>query len=86
MSARDVGRGSGYDHAAHEGHQMGHGGHRGHHWMMLACCVPMVVIVVALVAAGVVGIGWVLLAVACVGMMALMMRGMDHSMGGGPDR
>lgn len=49
-----------------------------HHWMMLACCIPMVVIAIALVATRTVGVGFLLIALACTAMMALMMRGMDH--------
>lgn len=52
--------------------------HRGHGWMMIVCCIPMIVIAVALVVAGVVGPTFLLLAVACTAIMALMMRGMDH--------
>lgn len=52
-----------------------HGG--GHsHWMMVACCVPMIVIAIALVATGVVGAGFLLVAVGCLLMMALMMGAM----------
>ena len=49
------------------------------HWMMVACCVPMLVIAVALVAAGVVGAGFILVAVMCTAMMAMMMKGMSGS-------
>jgi hypothetical protein len=31
--------------------------HGGHGWMMIACCVPMLLIVLALVATGAVGVG-----------------------------
>ena len=55
----------------------------GHSWMMIACCIPMLVIAVALVATGVVSPGFILVAIACTVMMALMMRGMDHSEHGG---
>ena len=55
------------------------GGHGGHSWMMMICCVPMVVIAIALVATGVVGSGFLVGAGLCVAMMAFMMRGMDHS-------
>lgn len=51
-------------------------GHTGHSWMMIACCVPMLVIAVALVATGVIGAGFLFVAVACTAMMALMMGGM----------
>jgi hypothetical protein len=61
-----------------EADHAGHAGGGRHHWMMIACWVPMLIIVLALVAAGAISIGFVLLAAACAGMMALMMRGMDH--------
>lgn len=57
---------------------------RGHgHWLMVACCIPMLVVAVALVATGVVGTGFIVVAVACTVMMALMMRGMSTGGGGG---
>lgn len=65
------------------------GGHGGHHgWMMVACCIPMIVLAVILVATGVVGPGFLFLALACTAMMALMMRGMHGggSNGGGGAR
>ncbi len=58
--------------------QQGQGGHSGHGWMMIACCIPMLVIAVALVAAGAVSVSWLFAALMCTAMMALMMRGM-HS-------
>lgn len=48
-------------------------GHSGHRWMMLACCVPMLIIVAALIVTGVAGTGAIIFAAVCVGMMALMM-------------
>ena len=36
------------------------GGHGRHGWMMIACCIPMLVIAIALVAAGVIGAGFLL--------------------------
>ena len=51
-------------------------GHGGHGLMMIACCVPMLVIAGVLVATGVVSFGFLIVAVACTAMMALMMRGM----------
>ena len=51
-----------------------HGGHGGHRWMMVACCIPMLVIVAALVASGAAGTGAIVFAVACLAMMWLMMR------------
>lgn len=56
----------------------GHRGHGGHGWMMIACCIPMLIIVVVLVATGVVGAGFIFVALACTAMMALMMGGMGH--------
>jgi drug/metabolite transporter (DMT)-like permease len=52
-------------------------GGRGH-WLMMACCVPMLVIVIALVASGTVSPGFLLYAVLCTAMMFFMMRGMSH--------
>ncbi|MBV6761468.1 MULTISPECIES: hypothetical protein [Rhodococcus] len=56
----------------------GAGGHSRHRWMMIACCIPMLVVAVALIASGTVGIGSLVFALACLGMMAVMM----FSMGG----
>jgi hypothetical protein len=64
------------------GPQDPHGG--GHGWMMIACCIPMLVIAGVLVLTSVVSPGFLLIAVGCTAMMALMMRGMDH--GGTADR
>ena len=61
-----------------------HGGHAGHKWMMIACCVPMLVIAIALVASGTVGAGVIVLAVGCTLIMVLMMGGIGgHGHGGG---
>jgi uncharacterized membrane protein len=54
------------------------GGHGGHGWMMIACCIPMLVIAVVLVATGVASPGFLFLALMCTAMMAMMMRGMNH--------
>ena len=59
----------------------GQGSHRGHRWMMIACCIPMLAIAVTLVAAGVVSPAFVVLAIACTVMMAMMVGAMGH--GGG---
>ncbi|MBC2644868.1 MULTISPECIES: hypothetical protein [unclassified Rhodococcus (in: high G+C Gram-positive bacteria)] len=59
----------------------GAGGHSRHRWMMIACCIPMLVVAVALIVTGTVGIGGVVFALACLGMMAAMM----FSMGGHRD-
>lgn len=56
--------------------QRSHGSHS--RWAMIACCVPMLVIAGVLVALGA-GTGFLLVAVGCTLMMALMMAGMgDH--------
>jgi hypothetical protein len=60
----------------------GHG-HGGHGWMMIACCIPMLVIAVILVATGVVSAGFLVIAIGCTVMMAMMMRGMSHGGGAG---
>lgn len=60
----------------------GKGGHG--HWMMIACCVPMLAIAVVLVATGVVGTGFVIVALVCTVMMAVMMFGMSSG-GNGRD-
>ncbi|MBW4078258.1 MAG: hypothetical protein HIU84_07070 [Acidobacteria bacterium] len=61
---------------APEQHQAG--GHGGHSWMMIACCIPMILIAVVLVATGVVSPGFLLYAVGCLGMMFVMMKMMDR--------
>ena len=53
-----------------------HGGSHG--WMMIACCIPMLVIAVALVASGTARPGFLVAALVCTGAMALMMGGMGH--------
>ncbi|HMN99264.1 MAG TPA: hypothetical protein PKD59_07615 [Miltoncostaeaceae bacterium] len=58
-------------------------GHGHHHWMMIACCIPMLVIAISLVATGVVGSGFIIAAIVCVMMMALMMGAMSRG-GDGP--
>jgi multidrug efflux pump subunit AcrB len=47
--------------------------------MMTACCVPMMVIAIVLVAAGAVSASWLIAALMCTAMTALMMRGMHNS-------
>ena len=59
----------------------GQRGHGGHGWMMIACCIPMLVIAVVLVATGVAGAGFIFAAIMCTAMMWMMMRGMS-GMGG----
>ena len=56
--------------------------HRGgHDWMMIACCIPMLVIAIALVATGVAGAGFIFAAIMCTAMMWMMMRGMSGTGG-----
>lgn len=65
------------EHTETDGQQAaGPDGHRGHGWMMIACCIPMLAIAGVLVATGVLSAGFLLVAVGCTAMMALMMRGM----------
>ena len=63
----------------HEHGHDDHGNHGGHgHWMMIACCIPMVVIAIVLVATGVAGAGFIFAAIICTAMMWMMMRGMSQ--------
>lgn len=57
-------------------HDQRHGGHG--HWMMVACCIPMLVIAIVLVATGVAGAGFIFVAIMCTAMMWMMMRGMSQ--------
>ena len=60
-----------------------HGGGPGSHsWMMIACCIPMLVIAVVLVGTGVAGAGAMVGAIMCIAMVwMMMMRGMAGSRG-----
>ena len=58
----------------HPDQHHGPGGHSGHGLMMILCCVPLLVLAIVLVATGIAGSGFVLAAVTCLAMMALMMR------------
>ncbi|UER53199.1 hypothetical protein HJG43_06830 [Kineosporiaceae bacterium SCSIO 59966] len=68
-----------HEHADPQSPGTGHGA--GHRWMMVLCCIPMIAIAVWLVMAGVAGAGAVLIALVCLGLMALMMVGMGHGSG-----
>jgi len=59
----------------------GHGGHGGHGLMMIACCIPMLILAVILVAIGAVSPNFLLVAIACTAMMALMMRALRGDSG-----
>lgn len=76
MSAQPHGHSAGGRQAAGRG---------GHGWMMIACCIPMIVIAIILVMTGVAGPGFVFAAFLCTAMMALMMWGMDHGSGAASD-
>ena len=54
---------------------------KGHGLMMIACCIPMLVIAGILVATGVASPSFLVIAVGCTLMMALMMSGMSHGSG-----
>lgn len=56
--------------------------HGGHGWMMIVCCIPMLVIAGILVVTGAASPGFLAAAAGCTLMMALMMRGMGHDDGG----
>ena len=51
--------------------------HGRHGLMMIVCCIPMLLIAGVLVLTGVLSAGFLLVAVACTAMMALMMTGMN---------
>ena len=59
------------------GHAESPTGH-GHGWMMIACCIPMLVIAVILVVTGVASTAFLFAAVGCTLMMAFMMRSMGR--------
>jgi hypothetical protein len=65
-------------HGNPSGTQPGGQAHGRHGWMMIACCIPMLVIALVLVTAGVVSVGFLFAAIICTAMMAMMMRGMNH--------
>ena len=56
----------------------GHSGHGSHGWMMIVCCIPMLLIALALVITGVASPGLIVVAVGCTVMMAVMMRAMGN--------
>ena len=62
------------------------GRHRGHGWMMMICCVPMLLIAIVLVATGVASSGFIFTAVACTAMMFMMMRMMGGMGGNGGEQ
>ena len=55
--------------------------HGGHGWMMMLCCIPMLVIAVVLVATGVAGAGFIFVAIMCTAMMWMMMSAMSGGSG-----
>ena len=56
----------------------GQSSHGGHSWLMMVCCIPMLIIAAVLVATNVVSASFLIYAFACLGMMFVMMRMMDH--------
>lgn len=68
-------------HMTHATPRQGADRHRGHRLMMIACCVPMLVIAIVLVATGVASPGFLIVAIGCTVMMAVMMAGMGHGTG-----
>lgn len=60
------------------GSQCNHG-HHGHGWMMMACCVPMLVVAVVLIATGVATFGALFSAIGCLLMMGAMMYAMSRA-------
>ncbi|GIK83232.1 MAG: hypothetical protein BroJett024_43370 [Alphaproteobacteria bacterium] len=48
------------------------------HWLMIACCIPMLALAVILVAAGA-PIGTLVIAIACLTLMGFMMIGMTRA-------
>lgn len=57
----------------------------GHGFMMIACCIPMLLIAIVLVATGAVSPGFLFVAIGCTAMMAVMMRGMQGASHDGDD-
>ena len=60
--------------------------HGGHSWMMIACCIPMLVIAIVLVATGVASSSFIFTAIACTVMMFMMMRMMGGMGGNGGEQ
>ena len=54
-------------------------GGKAHSLMMIACCIPMLAIAVGLVITGVASASFLIFAVACTLMMAMMMGGMHDN-------
>ena len=69
----------GGDHSHAKGHE---GGHGHSHWMMIACCVPMLLVAVLLLAGGA-GLASLAPLLICGAMMVLMMGVMSRMHGGG---
>lgn len=52
--------------------------HRAHRWVMILCCMPMLLVALVLVATDTVEAGTLLVVIGCSLMMVLMMGGMGH--------
>jgi|GEM_PF-2104804 hypothetical protein len=74
------------NHAEHKVGTQPLGGHGGHGWMMIACCIPMLLIACALVLAGVVSAGFLVVAAACTEMVAVTARIDDEEVPAGNQR
>ena len=61
------------------GHEPERRGSHGH-WLMITCCIPMLVIAAAIALSGA-GLGFFIAAVACTAMMAAMMSAMSDESG-----
>lgn len=59
-------------------HAQQQGGHGRHGWAMWLMCLPMLLIVGLLLLSGSAGLGAAVYALACLGMMAVMMLFMNH--------
>lgn len=57
-----------------------------HGWLMWLMCLPMLALVGVLIATGALGWGGLVYALACLGMMAVMMTWMNHGTGGSGHR
>jgi hypothetical protein len=63
-------------HTGHDHSTPGAQGKHRHRWLMIACCIPMLLVVAALLVSGVAGAGAIIFAVVCLAMMWLMMTAM----------
>ncbi|WP_020108139.1 hypothetical protein [Nocardia sp. 348MFTsu5.1] len=69
----NVDRGESHLGANNDPEHQSSGGHSRHRQMMIVCCIPILVVAVALIISATVGIGSLVLALGCMGMLAAMM-------------